>query len=1337
MSAIPTFQQTTSTARHRPAAAADAGTPDNAAPRTDGVTTAPLSMSQQRLWVLAQLEGANEAYNEPMAFRLRGPLDGTVLARAFDALTARHAALRTRLVAQDGEVVQWIEPPGTGFPLPVEELADDPDAERRLAELVRKEAVTPFDLDRAPLARGRLVVLGADDHVLLVTVHHIVFDGWSQQLMLSELGALYAAGLRGEDPGLPPLPLTYADYARRQHAWMASPEPAAHADHWTRSLAGAPPLLELPTDRPRPAEQDYRGGRVSVRLDQRLTADLTALARRHRVTLYSTILTGWSILLSRLSGQTDIVVGAPTANRGGDDVKGIIGFFVNTLALRVDLTDAPTGGQLLTRVRQVLRDGLRHVDLPFERVVELVNPPRSAAHTPLVQTMFAWIPALDGQLRLPDVTVEPLDIEHAPAKFDLALALAEENGCVVGSLDYATALFDHATVERYARYLLRVLTQLAAEPDRPVTELSLLDAAERQEVLARSGAARDTAVPSAGPGLVERFEAQVRTRPGADAVVAGGERLDYAALDRRANRLAHALIARGAGPDQVVGVHAGRTVDLVVGVLGVLKAGAAWLPLDPGQPAARLAAMVADAAPVLVLSDAAAPADGWLPLTAVEAEGDRTDAPGVSVTDDHLAYVIYTSGSTGRPKGVAVTHRSVRNLFDHWLHRIGAAPGEAASAWSSIGFDASVHELLMPLTTGAALHLVPDELRGDPRALLDWMRQHHVTQAFLPPAYVKWIDEDPETRLAGLPLRKLLTGVEPLPEAALHRMCRLLPGLRVLYGYGPTEATLYATVHDDFRPLERQCPIGRPLPGARMYLLDERLEPVPDGVPGEIFLGGAALARGYLHRPDLTEERFLPDPFLPGERLYRTGDLARRLPDGTAMYLGRRDDQVKLRGFRIEPGEVEAALREVPGVTEAVVLTDEDAAGQPRLVAGVGRGAAEPRPPHEWRAELSRRLPDYMIPAVFVELPRLPLNHSGKVDRAALRELARTAHPAQVNTTTPRDHVEMALHRIWRRLLLHPAIGVRDDFFDIGGTSISAIKLSHAVEAEFGTPLPIRDIMLHPTIEAQAGRVRQGAGSRPAGGSLIEFRPGAGKRRVVCVHPAGGTAFCYLPLAAALPEDTGVCGIQSPGIEAGEEPLPTVEAMARTYLELVAPRPDETLVLCGLSYGGLVAHEMGRLLAASGHPSVTVVLLDTHGTEDAAARAAIEPVDAAEFRDKLVRFNGMYPGIDDAQIDRYHRIYNHNRTTARDFEPRPSAARLLFVQAAADVTDEAEGAAVRDFWRRRADGGFTVEPVDCGHWDLLESAALPRIAQLIAAELARGPATPSSVPTGPSAALEA
>ncbi|MER5433479.1 amino acid adenylation domain-containing protein [Streptomyces sp. NPDC002588] len=1305
---------------------------------TDGAEAAPrvrpASFAQQRLWFLSQLPGANAAYNETIDFTLTGPLDRHLLARTFDALTDRHETLRTRLVAEGGDVRQHIDPPGAGFALAFEDLTAVADPDAHVAARQLDEARRPFDLETGPLGRGRLLRLGPERHVLLLTFHHSIYDGASMNVMMEETGRLYRAFATGGPDPLPALAVQYSDHAEAQHRAVLGGALAAQEEYWERALHDAPPVLELPTDRPRPPRQHYDGGRAEFSLDADTTAGLRGLARRHGATPFVALLTGWAILLSRLSGQEDIVVGSPFAARRGPGASGLIGFLVNSLPLRVDLSGALTAAEALTRTRAVVRQALAHQDLPFERIVELVNPPRSASRTPLFQTMLAWQPDRRDLLHLPGVEAEPLPIAHAPAKFDLALSATESEGRVTGHLDYATALLDQATAERWSDHLRHLLTDMVRHPDRDIRALELMGPGERRRMLLAGDATRTTgAVPPdpteaallAASGLVELFEKQVRERPTRTAVADRDRSLDYAALDRRANRLAHALVARSVRPGDVVGLHAKRSCDLAVGILGILKAGAAYLPLDPGQPTERLTGMTEDAACPLVLSDhdnTDRPPQ-WLDLATVEAEGSAGQgAPaGIGHAPHRTAYVIFTSGSTGRPKGVAVEHRSVLNLFAAWHARMGTAPGEAGSAWSGIGFDASIHELLLPLTTGGVLHIVPEELRGDPEALLAWMREHAVTQAFLPPAYVKWIDEDPAGRLRGLPLRKLLTGVEPLTEAALHRMTQHLPGLRICFGYGPTEATLYSTAHYDPRPLERPCPIGRPLPHTRLYVLDGHMEPVPPGVVGEVYLGGASLARGYLGRPDLTEERFLPDPFVPGERIYRTGDLARRLPDGETHYAGRADDQVKLRGFRIEPAEIEAALVALPGVREAAVLADRDAAGQLRLVAGIGRGTAPPRTAHDWRTALSRRLPDYMIPAVFLDLEALPLNRSGKLDRPALLSLAHRQTSSQVNTASPRDHVEHALYRIWQRILLHPGIGVGDNFFEIGGTSLSAIKMAHAVTETFGRALPVGEVMMRPTIEGLAELLRE-EGAPRAPGSLIEFRPGTGPR-VVCVHPAGGTAFCYLPLTGFLPERVGLYGIQSPGVNPGEDRLPTVEAMAEAYLRLLDPRgegllDEGPLVLTGLSYGGLVAHEMGRVLARAGHRDVSVVLLDTQATDDASARAEIGAVDAAEFRDKLVRFNGMYPGIDDAQVDRYFHLYNHNRLTAREHLPASSPARLVLAQAVPDGTDTPFHAEVRAFWRRRAEGDFRVETMECDHWEILEGAGAAQVGALLVAELA-------------------
>ncbi|MBV9824058.1 MAG: amino acid adenylation domain-containing protein, partial [Actinobacteria bacterium] len=1102
---------------------------DRIARRPDPEAPAPLSSSQRQLWYLDQLSPGNPFYNNPAAFEFTGELDLAALHAALDEVVRRHESLRTVFEPHDGEPCQRVLPAGP-VPMPVIDLSGLPDGERqeRADELTAADARAPFDLATGPLLRTSLIKLGQTEHRWLVNVHHIVADGWSTGILVDEVGRLYTAYTSGQPSPLPELAVQYPDYA----VWQRSRPSGDSLAYWTSELAGAPTLLPLPTDRPRPATQRFRGERLAVTAGPDTLRGLREAGQAADATLFMTLTASLSVLLWRYTGTDDICLGTPFANRNATELEDVIGHFINTVVLRTRVSGEQSFTGLLREVRAGVLSAYEHADQPFEQLVEALHPERHASYSPLFQVMLVLQNMPLGELRLPGLALRPVPTGTGAARFDLSLEVAERPDGLELDFEYDSDLFDAATVARLARHFVRLLEQLAADPDRPVGDLRLLTDEEAEEEIHLRNA---TDEPLTGPAnLVDRFRAAAARHPDRVAVSAGGlaidSELDYATLSGRVDRLAAALVARGVRPDGLVGLHAGRTVELAVGILAILRAGAGYLPLDPSLPADRLAGMVADARPALVLTDGTAPGQAdWLPLAGLEAEGPES-LPEIAIHPANLAYTIYTSGSTGRPKGVAVSHASIANLLDHWESRMGPAENARAALWSSIGFDVSVQEILLPLTTGASLFLVPEQVRVDPEALMGWLREHRIDLAYLPPAFIHWIAEAPDERLAGLALRQLLVGVEPLPELALHRMTEVLPGLQVLNGYGPTETSVYSTAYLDLRPLARQCPIGRPLANTRVYLLDERLQPVPVGVAGEIYIGGAGVARGYLGRPGQTAERFVPDPYVPGERMYRTGDLGRRLPDGTVSYAGRRDGQVKLRGFRVELGEIEAVLREQPGVREAAVLLDTGGS-EPRLVAAVACGQAPAHQPAEWREALSRQLPGYMIPAVFLELPELPMTANGKLDRALLLDRARADGPMQVNQASPRDHVELALYRIWSELLVQRDIGIADSFFDVGGSSISAIKLAHAIAEEFGRRLPVAEIVAHPSIEALAARLRAGTDSPP--GNLIEFRPGSSssgqaRRRVVCVHPAGGTAFCYLALAKVLGDDCGVYGIQSP-----------------------------------------------------------------------------------------------------------------------------------------------------------------------------------------------------------------
>jgi amino acid adenylation domain-containing protein len=1050
----------------------------------------PLSFAQQRLWFIHKLEPSSSAYNLPVAVRLSGRLNVAALGRTLGEIVRRHESLRTSFRMRDGQPVQIIAPPAE-LELPVTDLGHLPESERMTEARSRcsEDARRPFDLERGPLFRLSLLRLGEEDHVLLFTMHHIVSDGWSMGVLVREVVELYTAFAGGEPSPLPELAIQYADFAHWQRTHLAGEVLETHWQYWKRQLGGTLPVLELPTDRPRPSVQSFRGASLTLELPASLVEGLNALARREGVTLFMLLLAAFKATLHRYTGQEDIVVGSPIANRNRVETEGLIGFFVNTLALRTDLSGSPTFLELLRRVRTVALEAYAHQDMPFEQLVEQLQPDRSTSRHPLFQVMFQLGNAPMGDASLPGLTLQAVETERATTQFDLSIDIAEGEDGLLAVAEYSTDLFDAATVERVLGHFRNVLERVAENPGESIARVPLLSEAERKQLLARwSGA--DVRRP-ADKCLHELFAEQAAREPEAVAVVAGGGRLTYAALDSRANQLARHLRGRGVGPETRVGVLLERTPEMVVALLAVLKAGGAYVPLDPSYPRGRLAFILKDAGASVLITQARlkellpeTKAEG-IHVVCLDAEreavaGQSTSNPAAVARPENLAYVVYTSGSTGRPKGVAVTHASLVSHQSAVREAYGLSPEDRVLQFASLGFDVAAEEIFPTLLCGATVVLRDDEAPGVGMGLLGQLRGQRVTVLNLPAsAWHEWAGELSKDG-AALPgcLRLLIVGSERVSSESLAGWGETAgAGTRLMNAYGTTETTITATLYRPAAGKEAAhagpaLPIGRPIANTRTYILDPLMQPVPVGVVGELHVGGLGLARGYLNRAGLTAEKFIPDPFSqePGARLYRTGDLARYLADGNIEFVGRLDHQVKVRGFRIELGEIEAALKEQRGVREAVVVARPDADGRSCLAAYVVAAPGQEVTKKELRERLRERLPEFMVPPVFRMLDELPLAPNGKVDRRALPAPDDESEDAD-ESVAPRSEVERAIAAVWREVLRRERVGVNDNFFDLGGHSLLLVQVHNRLRKAFDAEVTMLDLFKYPTISALAAYI--------------------------------------------------------------------------------------------------------------------------------------------------------------------------------------------------------------------------------------------------------------------------
>jgi len=1187
----------------------------------------PMSFAQRRLWFLDRLVPQNAFYNMSGTYRLKGSLDRESLAESLNEIIKRHEILRTTFAERESQLVQVVAKEQC-LNVPLVDLGGLADQEAEALWLASEEAQRPFDLCRGPLLRATLVKLHEDEHILLLTMHHIISDGWSLGLLLKELEIFYDARVTQSIPKAPELPIQYADFAAWQQRWFQGDVLDIELNYWSQQLGSSPPLLELPTDRPRPATQRYRGNNVSCLLPGSLVQSLRSLSQEESVTLFMTLLAAFQVLLARYTGQEDVLIGSVTANRNRSEVEKLIGFFVNTVVFRTSLANDPSFRELLGRVREVTLGAYAHQDVPFEIVVEQLHPERSLSHNPLFQVMFTFQSLTTQEWSLHGVKISPVKIHETSAKFDLTFAVTEAGPELVLDVEYNIDLFNQATIERMARCFQNLLQHCVDHPDAHISRLSLLDRLEEDRILAQWNAtAKDLPLQHC---IHHLFESQVERTPERIAVISGSAQLTYAELNRRSNQLAHHLRRLGAGPEVHVGLYLERSVEMIVAMLAVLKAGGAYVPLNPQEPADRLSFMLEDAAVSLLLTETRL-ARRFRPegrtIFRVDAERElisvhSCENPRPTADASNPVYAIYTSGSTGRPKGVVIAHEA---LVNHSLALKDCYQLEVQDRvlhFASPAFDVAAEELFPTLLAGATVVIRSEESAHSIAEFVRFVKQEGITVVNLPtPFWHEWVAELNHAE-AQLPqaLRLVVIGSDQASGERYTTWQRAVGDkVRLINAYGPTEATITATIYaaEEGQASESSdgVPVGRPIANTKVYLLDSRLNPLPVGVAGEVYIGGTGLARGYLRQPALTAEKFIPDPFSsqPGARLYRTGDVGRHQPDGNLKLVGRVDEQVKVRGYRIEVGEIESVLRLHAGVKEAVVIARDDADRDKRLVAYV---VAEPETTladAELKSYLKEKLPEHMVPAVYVQLPELPLSPNGKIDRRALPAPERDEGGAGGQLLVPGDFLEIPLIRLWENVLGVQPIGIRDNFFELGGHSILALRLMGALQQRFGRELPLSILFEKPTVEHLAQALRQELDSQ-ALSPLVSIQPQGTRLPIFFVHVGSGHVLCYLDLARRLGTDQPFYGLQDPNLYTREFPDISVEEMAAQYVEAVRQiQPHGPYLLGGWSFGGVVVFEMATQLKKQGEEVAWLGLLDA-GSPDWIRRRADVDDDAALLR---------------------------------------------------------------------------------------------------------------------------
>ncbi|MCI3985527.1 amino acid adenylation domain-containing protein [Bacillus vallismortis] len=1323
----------------------------------------PLSFAQRRLWFLHCLEGPSPTYNIPVAIRLSGELDQSVLQAALYDLVCRHESLRTIFPESQGTSYQHILDADQARPvLHVTEMAEK-ELSERLAEAVRYS----FDLAAEPAFRAELFVIGPGECVLLLLVHHIVGDGWSLTPLTRDLGAAYAARCHGKAPEWAPLAVQYADYALWQQELLGSGDDpnsliAGQLVFWKETLRNLPDQLELPTDYSRPAEPSHDGDTIHFRIEPELNKRLQELARANRVSLFMVLQSGLAALLTRLGAGTDIPIGSPIAGRNDDALGDLVGLFINTLVLRTDTSGDPSFRELLDRVREVNLAAYENQDLPFERLVEVLNPARSRATHPLFQIMLAFQNTPDAELHLPDMDSSLQIHSVGSAKFDLTLEISENrladgtpNG-LEGLLEYSTDLFKQETAQALADRLMRLLEAAESDPDQHIGNLDILAPEERSSMVTDWQSVSDK-LPHAC--LPEQFEKQAALSPDAIAVVYEDQALSYAELNERANRLARMLISEGVGPEQFVALALPRSLEMAVGLLAVLKAGAAYLPLDPDYPADRIAFMLKDAQPAFIMTNiktaAHIPPAENVPRIILDdpelAEKlNRYPAENPNNTDRiqplsplNTAYVIYTSGSTGVPKGVMIPHQNVTRLFaatDHWFH---FSSDDIWAMFHSYAFDFSVWEIWGPLLHGGRLVIVPHHASRSPESFLRLLVKEGVTVLNqTPSAFYQMMQAEREQPDLGqaLSLRYIIFGGEALELSRLEDWYNRHPENRpqLVNMYGITETTVhvsYIELDREIAALRANSLIGCGIPDLGVYVLDERLQPVPPGVAGEMYVSGAGLARGYLGRSGLTAERFIADPFgPPGTRMYRTGDVARLRADGSLDYVGRADHQVKIRGFRIELGEIEAALVQHSQLEDAAVIVREDQPGDKRLAAYVIPSSEETFDPAELRKYAAERLPDYMVPSAFVAMEELPLTPNGKLDRKALPAPDFTAAVTGRGPRTPQEEI---LCDLFMEVLHLPRVGIDDRFFDVGGHSLLAVQLMSRIREALGVELSIGILFEAPTVAGLAERLEMGS-SQSALDVLLPLRTSGDKPPLFCVHPAGGLSWCYAGLMTNVGTDYPIYGLQARGIGQREELPETLDDMAADYIEQIRTvQPKGPYHLLGWSLGGNVIQAMATQLQNQGEEISLLVMLDAYpnhflpikeAPDDEEALIALlalggydpdslgdKPLDFETAIEILRRDGSALASLDESVILNLKNTYVNSVGILGSYKPKTFRGNVLFFRST--IIPEWFDPIEPDSWKPYINGQIEQIDIDCRHKDLCQPEPLAQIGKVLAVKL--------------------